>query len=170
MGRVNAFIKAGNDNREVSLGGRRSSNKVWAWLNTAHEGGESGMTVKAEVMGDGLNSADRKKKDGDKRRVLFTVELPEPSEHIKVFIEGNGYIMKQLALAGGVLCGMKAADEMMKGNFDKAADILANTKEALAGLEESLHDVPLVYLPGGVTLKHALACVEVVRKLTENVR
>jgi hypothetical protein len=34
-------------------------------------------------------------------------------------------------------------------------------------LEDTLTDIPTVNLPMGVTLKHALACVEFVKRLTE---
>ena len=119
MGHVNAFIEAGNDHRRVSIGGRGgSNNKVWAWLNTAHKGGETDMRISAEVMGLGLTSQERRRKEpGDQRRAYFQVELPEPSDHIKVEIVQHDHALRVLAGAGAVLCGVKAADEMLAGRY-----------------------------------------------------
>lgn len=33
MARSNVFVRAGNDYRETSVGGRRNSNKGWSWIN-----------------------------------------------------------------------------------------------------------------------------------------
>lgn len=168
MAFVNAFIEAGNEHRRVSLGGRRANSSAWAWLNTAHQGGCSSLRVSSDVHGPGLGSKERRRKDGDKRSVTFTVELPEPSEHVNVVIVPKGEAMRKLAMFGALLCGIKAVDEMTKGEFEKGADILAKTKEIVAGLEEGMKDLPNVTLPGGISLKHALACVELVRRLQDN--
>jgi hypothetical protein len=44
--------------------------------------------------------------------------------------------------------------------LDKAAQIVAE-------LEQGLENLPEVELPGAVSLKHALACVEFVRRLNQ---
>jgi hypothetical protein len=62
MGRVSAFIKASNEHREVSLGGRQRNRTVEAWLNTDNElHRDCGMRVSA--IGGGARS-------------IFDVQLP----------------------------------------------------------------------------------------------
>lgn len=89
MGRVNAYMKGGNENREVSVGGRRPADRVWAWLNTDNSEGEAAVKVEARVVGEGVSSAARKA-GSDRRVSSFKVDLPDPSEAVKVRIHGKG--------------------------------------------------------------------------------
>jgi hypothetical protein len=165
MAFVNAFIRAGNEHRDESIGGRSSNNSTWAWLNCATHLGQFAMRVKAEVFGQGLSSRDRRRKDGDQRKAHFTVELPEPSEAVSVEITTHGAGLRRLAFLGAMLCAAKGVQEMVNGDAEHGAKCIDFAKETVEQLEEKLSDLPEVTLPGGVTLKHALACVEYVKRL-----
>lgn len=54
MGRVDAFLRAGNGNREISMGGRRGNQEsVWATLNTDNgTANDCRLSVEASVTGD----------------------------------------------------------------------------------------------------------------------
>jgi len=167
MGRVNAFLKAGNDHREISVGGRSASDRVWARLNTDNcEQTDCCLYVSADVEGPGLRSAERRKKSvGDHRTSHFYIELPEPSEACEVRIETAGGKMRELAYMGLLLCGVKAAQHAVNGEVAVAEKILEVTREIVDDLENRMNDVPNVLLPGGVTLRRALACVQIVERL-----
>jgi hypothetical protein len=169
MGRVNAFVEAGNDTgRTVSVGGSRQTNRAWARLNTDTADGEAGMHISAEVIGQGLTSQERRRKDGDQRQAVFTVELPPASGSVSVRILPSGGRMEELVRIGAVLCGMKAALHAADGDIDRAVSILGHVGEVLGQIEQATDDrLSNVTLPGGVTLRHALACVELVRRLRE---
>lgn len=123
MSRVNVYMKAVNDaGRTVSMGGRGQSNSVHVLFNTDNaQASNVALSVSAMVRGSGLTSAERRKKDGDQRRTLFRIELPEPSR-------------------------LTAGCEVQ---------IEASGKPYGAGFEN-------VFLPGGITLAYALACVAAV--------
>jgi hypothetical protein len=58
-----------------------------------------------------------------------------------------------------ILLGHAVADGA--GRLDKAA-------QTVAELEQGLENLPEVELPGAGSLKHALACVELVRRLNQS--
>ena len=161
MSRVNAFMEAGSDSgRRVSIGGRSAQDEVWGWLNTDTAGGERSMRVSAEVVGPGLRSPDRRKKDGDQRKTFFDVELPEPG-HCTVRIMRKGGRMEGLLRAGALLVVLKGITEEAE-NPEHAAQCMDFSRETLEQLEADAKDaslLPDVELPGGVSLAHALACV-----------
>ena len=165
MARVNAYVKAGNEHRQTSVGGRHTNNSAWAWLNCDTAGGQSSISVRAEVCGLGLSSRERRRKDGDQRRAHFTVELPKPSEHVSVQIYHEGESLRQLAMIGATLCALKGAQQLAEGDTEAGLRTIKTTGEIVAELEKGLTDLPNVTLPGGVELRHALACVETVRRL-----
>lgn len=162
MGRVNTFLKAWNDNgREVTVGGRGGqSNKVSAWLNSDNAGGESSLTASVEVVGN--TDYKTRRKEGDDRKSIFTVELPEPSEHIEVHLVEHHHGLKQLAGIGAALCVVKGLSEGNKPALKFGVETLLQL-EAEIGKE-----VPHIILPGGVSLSHALACVQVVKNMQES--
>ncbi len=166
MARVNAFLSAGNGNRKVSIGGRSRSDSVWAWLNTDNASGSSGMRVRADVCGRGLRSSDRRKKAiGDDRRSVFAVTLPEPSPDVEVHIQAAGAWASPLLAMGAALGALKAIGHVASGEPERAEATLQTIGEIMAGHEARLRDVPEVFLPGGITLRHALAAVAAIEQL-----
>jgi hypothetical protein len=169
MSRVNAYLEAGNDaGRRVSVGGRASSDSVWARLNTNNAtGSDCALKVSAEVTGPGLRSKERRLKSvGDGRRSVFTVELPRQcDENCEVTINLAGEGLRELARISAALCGVKGAMQVASG--DKAGGIrtIKQARALFAELESAKPEFPNVVLPGGVTLKHALACVRIVQDL-----
>src|SRR5258708_1770778 len=121
MSRVNAFLRAGNDNREVSLGGRGRSNSVWAHLNTDNAGGsDCGLRVTAEVCGPGTEYRERRLKSiGDGRQSIFSVTLPEVNDHCVVHLNCHGDGLRELARIGAALVGIKGAVEMTNGEKEQ---------------------------------------------------
>jgi hypothetical protein len=166
MAFVNAFLEAGNEHRRVSVGGRSRNNETWAWLNCATADGTRAVRVSAEVSGPGLTSQERRRVDGDQRTATFTIELPEPGEHVKVRIREKGAGLRDLAFIGAMLCGLKGAQQIAEGDADAGLATIEKAGEIVAGLEDDMANLPDVELPGGVSLKHALACVEYVRRIT----
>ncbi len=169
MARVNAFLRAGNDNgRAVSVGGRGRSDSVWADLNTDNaSNSDCGMRVAAEVCGPGLRYQERRLKSvGDGRRTVFTVELPEQcDEFCRVDIQLAGEPLRELARIGAALCGVKGALQVAHGEKAEGIRTIKQARELLAQVETTPTAIPNVNLPGGVTLKHALACVKIVQDL-----
>jgi hypothetical protein len=169
MASVNAFLEAGNADRTVSVGGRSRSDSVWAWLNTDNASGSSAIRVEAEVCGQGLRSSDRRKKAiGDDRRSIFTVTLPERSPDVEVHIQAAGAWASPLLAMGAALGCLKAAGEAASGEPERAANTLQTIGEIMAGHEARLRDVPEVILPGGITLRRALAAVAAIEQLQAN--
>lgn len=164
MARVNAFIEAGNESRTTSLGGRGANDRVWARLNTDnHLETDCSLYVSADVEGPGLRSTERRKKTvGDHRTSHFYIELPEPSEACHVRIDTAGGKMRELAFMGALLCTVKAGQHLANGERDRAEKILEVTAEIVEDLEAQMTNIPNVSLPGGVSLKRALACVRIV--------
>lgn len=169
MGRVNAFLEAGNENRSVSVGGRGGqANSVWAWLNTDNRCGSAAIRVKAEVVGNTDSKTRRlKRAGGDNRTSIFTVELPDPSEAVEVHLVEKGHALKQLAAIGAALCLVKGVHEA-ETNPSHAKTCVRFGIETLLELEAEIgKNIPNVILPGNITLAHALACVEIVRGLQD---
>jgi len=167
MCRVNAFLEAGNEaGRRVSVGGRGRSDSCWAWLNTDTADGERAIKVRAEVCGT-VRSQDRRKPGTDSRTAHFEIELPEPGQHVKVRLREQGARMADLARIGAMLCGLKGAQQIAQGDEEAGVATIEKAAEIVAELETNLANLPDVELPGGVSLKHALACVEFVRRLNQ---
>jgi hypothetical protein len=171
MGRVNAFVSAGNDaGREVSVGGRGgSANRVWAHLNTDNAGGsDCGLRVTAEVCGPGTESRERRLKSiGDGRRSRFVVTLPEPSDYCAVHLQCHGDNIRELARIGAALATIKGAGDIANGEPAQGVKTIREARKLLAELDKTETHIPNVILPGGATLKHALACVKIVQGLLE---
>ena len=76
MCRCNAFLRAGSDSgREVSVGGRKSQDHVWGEFNTDNAGGSNcELRVSASVLG--YTTAVDRRKHGDNRKSVFTVQTP----------------------------------------------------------------------------------------------
>ena len=118
------------------------------------------MQVKAEVMG-------AKTRRTNDRESYFTVELPEPSPYVHVTIGAAGHSLASLAAFGAMLVGVQGVNQMAAGEVEKGRYTLKKAREIIKELEVKVNDLPDVTLPGGVTLKHALACVAFVRRITE---
>ncbi len=170
MARMNAFLRAGNDNREVSVGGRSQSNGVWARLNTDNAmSHDVSLYVEAEVTGPGLTYRERRLKSvGDQRRTHFTVRLPKADQGATVYLELAGDWAKGLIAMGAALVGLQAAQEASEGRPKSAKAKLKAIEKILKEQESRSQDMPEVILPGGVTLAHALACVEIVKGLVNH--
>jgi hypothetical protein len=166
FGYVNAFIEVGNEHRRVAVGGRRANNSTWAWLSCATADGSKAMRVSAEVTGPGLSSLGRRN-NGDQRTAHFDVELPAPGDHVKVRIRENGARMADLARMTAELWNLKGAQQVASGQPEQGKATIEAAAQIVAELEVDLANLPDVELPGGITLKHALACVEFVRRLNE---
>ena len=115
----------------------------------------------------------------DTRKSCFEVELPEQNdEHCEVRLVPHGHKMAQLARMGVALCVIKGMTEQVQGQTKGSKSLVKQGKKtikfALGILEEMETEVgktvPNVMLPGDVTLKHALACVEMCRRLAEGQR
>ncbi len=193
MARVNAFLRAGNDaGRDVSVGGRGRSDRVWVLLNTDNGGrSDCSLHVSAEVAGESaLGGAPRKLCDCgyrweagaweericpecntirqgiDTRKSVFTVELPEQSDDFcEVEIQQHGARWDSLIRFGAALCGVKAAQEAAAGEQDQAVRTIEGARKILQELDENRGSLPRVTLPGGVDMAHALACVRIVQGL-----
>jgi hypothetical protein len=166
MARVSVFVEAGNAHRTVPIGGSKENNMGYARLICDHAHGTSEARIKCSISGNGTNAKERKKL-GDQRQAHFQIILPKPSEGVTVEICTEDPTMANLVRFGAALCQMKAVDQAAKGDT-KAAEITLNTIAGnLKEMEEKTTTVPNVMLPGGVTLKHALACVQLVSKLTQ---
>jgi len=169
MARVNAFLRAGNDNgRQVSVGGRGRSDSVWANINTDNAShSDCGIKVSAEVCGPGVRYQERRLKSvGDGRTSVFTVELPDQcDEFCRVEIQLAGEPLRELARIGAALCGVRGALQVAHGKKAEGIRTIEQARELLAQVETTPTAIPNVNLPGGVTLKHALACVRIVQDL-----
>lgn len=95
MARVNCYMQASNDQgKDVSLGGRSSSNRIDATFNTdnaCHH--DVSLRVVAGVQGQGLTAKARIKSHGDDRRSVFIVDLPPAvlmDEGCEVIIQADG--------------------------------------------------------------------------------
>ena len=115
----------------------------------------------------------------DTRKSCFEVELPDQQdENCEVCIVEKGHRLAQLARMGAMLCVVKGVTDQVKGAEKGKRELIqqgkmtiAKAKQIMTELEAEIGTkVPNVTLPGGVTLKHALACVEVCRRLGEGNR
>jgi hypothetical protein len=163
MSYVNCFIEVWNETRRVSVGGRSANNSGGVRINTATAVGERDCKLTADVVGN-MRSKDRKWVclDGDNRKAIFDIELPEPGG-CEVRIGGHHEGLRHLAQAGCFLVALQGVDMLAKGDEEGGKTRLDFSRETLAQLEaEATENLPHVTLPGGVTLAHALACVALV--------
>lgn len=130
--RVKAFLSAGNERRDVSLGGRARNDRVWARLNTDNATqSDCSLFVSARVSQD---------------RSYFNVELPEQGdENCEVVISDSRIIGRTLAELGVKLA---------------STTDLKSAKKLLLELEQE-RKFPKVWLPGDVSLVRALAAVKI---------
>lgn len=202
MGRVNVFVRAGNKNRDVSVGGRGgASDSGYAVLNTDNATQhDCALSVRAEVLGQrggtvrktcdcGYKFTSDKtprcpechapRQGMDTRASHFEVELPDQQdENCTVEIVEHGHRLACLARLGAALCVLKGASEAAVGqevgDADKVKSGTLTIKKAVEIVDELDAEIgknlPKVMLPGGVTLAHALACVEVCRRMAEGRR
>ena len=203
MARADVFIRAGNNNRDTSIGGRGAkSTSGYAVLNTDNAGkSDCGLTARVEVVGDrGGNvrktcdcghkfddsyttrkcpKCGRQRQGIDTRKSVFTIELPDQQdEHCEVHIVEHDFRMAQLAKIGVALCCVKGVEEIAHGETKGKPELVKQGKMTIKfalGIlgemeEEAGKTLPHVELPGGVTLAHAMACVEVCRRMAEGQR
>jgi hypothetical protein len=139
MARSNVFITAGNENRETSIGGRRTANSGWTKINTDNgTHSNCNLKVKAEVQGERhaggkvrktcdcghvwenmstkpdqkCPQCNRPRQGRDTRVSIFNVELPEQQdENCIVRIRPHNAAMADLAK-------MMGAFAMFKGIVD----------------------------------------------------
>jgi hypothetical protein len=140
---------------------------VWARLNTDNASQrDCGLRVTAEVCGHGTEARERRLKSiGDQRRSIFVVKLPAASDHCVTHIQCEGDSINELARIGAALIGLKGVTEAAKGDVPAAITSIRQARKFLAELDAVKTEIPEVILPGGVTLKHALACVRIVKGL-----
>lgn len=107
----------------------------------------------------------------DTRKSCFRVELPDQNdEFCEVEIVEHGYALKQLARMGAALAAIKGIVQIVDGENTNDEDkielgkkTLETAGEIVAELESHIK-LPNVTLPGGYSLKHALACIEFVQR------
>ena len=74
--------------------------------------------------------------------------------------------LRRLATVGAFLCAVKGATEVAEGDQKRGKATIRTAAKILGELEEEARqNMPRVTLPGGVTLAHALACVQIVQDL-----
>ena len=194
MARVDAYGEIGNDlGAHQSVGGARgNAHRVWARLNTDNAGGaDCALQVSAEVLGErSHNGRPRRKtcrdcgrrwepgetrcpecgavRQGiDTRKTVFEVGLPDQAnDHCEVEIMVGNPTLRRLATVGAYLCALKGVSEAAQGDQRRGKATMRTAARILAELEEEAQrNMPRVVLPGGVTLAHALACVQIVQDL-----
>ena len=170
MGRTNVFARVSTPHRDVTIGGRKAADSMTVWLNTDNAGGsDCNITLSAEVFGHGTSSQERKK-DGDQRKTLFTIELPDESfgpEHVEVHIREHGAALKALANIGLMLASVKGVNDLVEGKVEQGKYTLEAVAKLAAELDGEKSNLPRVILPTGVTLEYALQCVEIVKHIRQ---
>lgn len=152
MSRVNVYAKVRSDSgREVGVGGRGAQDCVRVWLNTDNAKGEAALGVTAEVMGPGLRSKDRKRKDGDGRRSVFTVTLPDDADagDWRLIVQTRSGSFGPILKAGHML---GALGDLIDGGKrePKLRAIVDEHKQA--ELQAAWNIAERITLPGGRTL------------------
>ncbi len=193
MARVDAYGEIGNDlGARQSVGGARgNAHRVWARLNTDNAGSsDCALQVSAEVNGERhAGGAVRKtcrdcgrhwergeatcpecgtvRQGIDTRKTVFEVGLPDQAgDHCEVEIVVGNPALRRLATIGAFLCAVKGAAEVAQGEQTRGKATIRTAAKILGELEEEARqNMPHVTLPGGVTLAHALACVQIVQDL-----
>jgi hypothetical protein len=107
----------------------------------------------------------------DTRKSVFTVELPESKwnpDACEVEIVSHGDRFRGILHVGALLCALKGATEIASGsNPQHGKECLEFSKETAKFLADSLQDIPDVNLPGGVSLRYALGCVQMVEAIAD---
>ncbi len=194
MARVDAYGEIGNDlGARQSVGGARgNARRVWARLNTDNTSrSDCALTVSAEVLGQRHNNGRPQRKTCrdcghrwergettcpacgtirqgiDTRKTVFEVGLPDQAgDHCEVQIVVGNPALGRLATLGAFLCAVKGAAEVAGGQQARGKATIRTAARILGELEEEARqNMPRVTLPGGVTLAHALACVQIVQDL-----
>lgn len=193
MSRVDVYITAGSEHRDVAIGGRQANTRGWAKINTdnaTHR--DCSVKIKGGVVGERqLNGRPRKTCDCgyvwheedanlrecptcakerqgiDTRESFFRIELPkQDDEFCSVELVENGHDLRQLAFIGAGLAAMKGLNDVANGDVKQGIDTLAAAEQIVSDIERQIQ-VPNVTLPGGYTLKHALACIEFVKRIQQ---
>lgn len=142
-------------------------------MNVDTAAGEVGLTVRAECVGRGLRSADRRRKSvGDDRAAVFRVKLPDPAtladpSRVRVVLEDANESARGLLGFGAFLVtvreALNLADGIAGGEITDGAAAAAASRDRVgkaAALADSLPvRLPSVTLPGGVDMAEALAAV-----------
>jgi hypothetical protein len=172
MSRVNAFARVSNDaGRSVSVGGRGSADSVRAWLNVDTAAGEVSAELRAECIGPGLRSAERRRKDGDGRRARFVLTLPNLRDFarpdlVSVEIRDAEESARRLLSFGAGLVAVREAFDLADGIAEGRSVDPEGAKRRTANAAALIPEpppLPKVDLPGGVTMAEALAALAWVR-------
>jgi len=148
MGRVAAFLQAGNEHRTVSVGGRSRNNMVWATLNTDNAfNSDCSLSAQANVSSAGNSK--------------FTIELPADAIHnCSVLIRETKQIkIDEFLDAVKNQCDIRDASTKIGANSIEAA------KTIIENLRGKYDNLPNIVLPGNVKLDYAMACVRIVEEL-----
>jgi hypothetical protein len=168
MSRVNVYLEASNNSgKSVQLGGRSGVTSLNATINTDNaNGSDCNLRVRADVVGYGTTSAERKK-HGDDRKTIFTVELPDGKfgDACAVHIVPNNYAIDMLEQFGLGLVRLKGMEEVLRGDEDKGKLTMAKAVQLADDMQKKATNLPNVMLPGDISLAEALAAVAVVRKM-----
>ena len=168
MARTNAFLTGWNDHRDVSVGGRRANDSVWAKLNTDNASqSDCCLFVSASVHGRARSSKEREKL-GDDRNTVFTVELPDViDENCKVNINDPGWrdSLGKIEAISPFLAAVKKLYDVRRAKLENPLKSAVEAESVLRQLREKYDELPNVVLPGGVKLDYALACVRVCEEL-----
>lgn len=175
MSRVNAFARVSNDaGRSVSVGGRGSADSVRGWFNVDTAAGEVAASVRAECVGHGLRSADRRKKSiGDGRAARFVFTLPNVRgfarpDLVTVELRDAEDAARGLLAFGAGLVAFREAVRVVDslGDGTDAAEAAAASRSRVARAAELVPEpppLPRVILPGGVEMSEAVAAVAWIR-------
>lgn len=175
MARVNAFARVSNDaGRSVSVGGRGSADSVRGWFNVDTAAGEISASVRAECVGHGLRSADRRRKSvGDGRAARFVFTLPNVRgfarpDLVTVELRDAEDAARGLLAFGAGLVAFREAVRVVDslGDGTDAAEAAAASRSRVARAAELVPEpppLPRVILPGGVEMSEAVAAVAWIR-------
>lgn len=137
-----------------------TAHRVHAHLTATHRDGESSLRVTADVVGMEENLVGR-----DDRQAVFRVVLPEAREGVEVDVVAASSLKEGAVAFSALIKGVIAMNQRERGDEAGAAKSLAEIDAMIKSTELDLNDLPTVRLPGGVTLKEALAAVVVLKKL-----
>lgn len=162
MSRVNAFLKAGNENRDVSVGGRGRNNSVWADLNTDNSE-QSDCCLRAKVI---VRGAHDNKKGIDERTSHFSVTLPDDGKavSVKINVDSENKRSKYLSSISTFLSSLAAQWNLFKVE-EPFCKTTSDVARELSMLRQKYEELPDIVLPGQVKLDYALACVRICEEL-----
>lgn len=90
MAVVNVSGDMSNERTQVSVGGRGTSDRVGCHIVGRTAGREVVVATAVEIIGPGLRPAERRRKAGDRRRAVITVDLPDPGADVSIEIYMQG--------------------------------------------------------------------------------